>query len=53
MCIRDRVSHDMLGLNCGGYVPSFVRAYADLKSVIQKATKDYCDEVKKGEFPEE
>ena len=47
------VSHDMLGLNCGGYVPSFVRAYADLKSVIQKATKDYCKEVKDGKFPEE
>ena len=47
------VSHDMLGLNCGGYVPSFVRAYADLKSVIQQATKDYCKEVKDGKFPEE
>ena len=47
------VSHDMLGLNCGGYVPSFVRAYADLKSVIQKATEDYCQEVKEGKFPEE
>lgn len=47
------VSHDMLGLNCGGYVPSFVKAYADLKSVIQQATQDYCDEVKEGKFPEE
>ena len=47
------VSHDMLGLNCGGYVPSFVRAYADLKSVIQQSTKDYCKEVKDGKFPEE
>ena len=47
------VSHDMLGLNCGGYVPSFVKAYADLKSVIQQATQEYCDEVKAGTFPEE
>jgi 3-methyl-2-oxobutanoate hydroxymethyltransferase len=47
------VSHDMLGFHCGGYVPSFVKAYADLESTIRKATQEYCKEVKEGKFPEE
>ena len=45
------VSHDMLGLNCGGYVPSFVKAYADLRTTVSKATSDYCQDVKAGSFP--
>lgn len=46
------VSHDMLGLNCGGYVPSFVKAYANLESSIREATQNYCEEVREGKFPE-
>ena len=46
------VINDMLGLT-SGYVPSFVKAYADLKSTIQDAAKQWCDDVKSREFPSE
>lgn len=45
------VSHDMLGFNAGGFVPSFVREYADLQSVISKAVSSYCQDVRQGDFP--
>ena len=44
------VINDLLGLT-SGYVPKFVKAYADLKSVITAAVTQYRDEVRDGEFP--
>lgn len=46
------VTPDMLGLN-SGYVPSFVKAYADLKTQILAASQTWQSEVKNGEFPGE
>lgn len=46
------VINDMLGLT-DGYVPSFVKAYADLKGTIQGAVTRWCGEVREGEFPNE
>ena len=46
------VNNDMLGLTADGYVPSFVKAYADLQGTILNAAKEYCKEVKSGEFPD-
>ena len=43
------VMHDLLGLN--EKVPSFVKKYADLASVVRNAFAAYVDEVKKGDFP--
>lgn len=45
------VCNDMLGLSCD-YVPSFVKAYADLGSAIETAAKTWCDEVRESEFPD-
>ena len=45
------VLHDMLGI-CDGYVPSFVKKYADLQANIRNAVAEYVNEVKNGEFPE-
>jgi 3-methyl-2-oxobutanoate hydroxymethyltransferase len=45
------VIHDLLGLT-SGYVPRFVKAYADLKTTISDAVVRYRDEVRKGEFPD-
>lgn len=45
------VVNDMLGLN-SGYVPSFVKAYADLKTQIGSAVGQWCDEVKSKTFPD-
>lgn len=44
------VGHDLLGL-FEGYIPRFVRRYADLKSAIQDAFTRYVEDVKRGEFP--
>jgi 3-methyl-2-oxobutanoate hydroxymethyltransferase len=44
------VTHDLLGLT-SGYVPKFVRQYADLKSVISGAVARYREEVQSGRFP--
>lgn len=44
------VVNDMLGLT-SGYVPSFVKAYANLTETIQSAAKQWCDEVKDQSFP--
>ncbi|MCA9268648.1 MAG: 3-methyl-2-oxobutanoate hydroxymethyltransferase, partial [Planctomycetales bacterium] len=44
------VLNDVLGLTCG-YVPRFVKAYADLRSTIQGAVRQYCREVADGQFP--
>ncbi len=44
------VSSDLLGLT-SGYVPRFVKQYADLRSVITSAATKYRDEVQNGTFP--
>lgn len=44
------VAEDMLGLT-GDYIPRFVKRYADMESVIEKAVKQYADEVRKRIFP--
>jgi 3-methyl-2-oxobutanoate hydroxymethyltransferase len=44
------VVHDLLGLT-SGYVPSFVKQYANLGDTIQQAVRQYCDDVRSGSFP--
>jgi 3-methyl-2-oxobutanoate hydroxymethyltransferase len=44
------VTHDLLGLT-SGYVPRFVKPYADLKTIITDAVTRYRDEVRDGQFP--
>lgn len=44
------VVNDMLGLT-SGYVPRFVKTYADLRGIIVEAAARYRDEVRSGEFP--
>ena len=43
------VTDDMLGLS--GFYPKFVKKYADLKRIIEKAIKKYTREVKLEKFP--
>ena len=44
------VTHDLLGLT-SGYVPKFVKQYADLRSVVSDAAARYRDDVQAGRFP--
>jgi 3-methyl-2-oxobutanoate hydroxymethyltransferase len=44
------VVHDLLGLT-SGYVPKFVRPYADLKGLIHGAVSQFRDDVRQGTFP--
>ncbi|MEX2092757.1 MAG: 3-methyl-2-oxobutanoate hydroxymethyltransferase [Pirellulales bacterium] len=44
------VLHDLLGIT-PGYVPKFVKAYADLKTEVTRAVAEYRDEVRSGKFP--
>src|SRR5262245_53661281 len=44
------VLHDLLGLT-SGYVPKFVRKYADLKTIITDAVTSYRDDARDGKFP--
>ena len=44
------VTNDLLGLT-SGYVPRFVKAYADLQGVISKAVGQFRDDVRSGKFP--
>ncbi|HEX5470323.1 MAG TPA: 3-methyl-2-oxobutanoate hydroxymethyltransferase [Lacipirellulaceae bacterium] len=44
------VLHDLLGIT-SGYMPRFVKPYADLKTEITRAVNQYRDEVRSGVFP--
>ena len=44
------VTNDMLGWN-SGYVPKFVRTYANLRDASVKAVVQYCEDVLSGKFP--
>ena len=44
------VLHDLLGIT-SGYMPRFVKAYADLKTEITGAVAEYRKEVRDGKFP--
>ncbi len=46
------VWHDLLGLY-EGHAPRFVKQYAEVASVMQRAVAEYADEVRDGSFPEE
>lgn len=42
---------DMLGL-FEDFKPKFVKKYANIREVIKKAVKEYCEEVREGTFPD-
>lgn len=44
------VIHDLVGLSAEP-LPRFVKKYANLREAMEKATKEYVDDVKKGAFP--
>lgn len=44
------VTNDMLGWN-SGYVPKFVRRFADLRGAASDAVSQFCKEVRQGTFP--
>ncbi len=44
------VTHDLLGLT-SGYVPRFVKPYADIGAVVTKAVTEFRDDVRAGKFP--
>lgn len=46
------VMHDMLGIN-KDFSPRFLRRYANLADIMDKAVKDYIEDVKSGDFPNE
>jgi len=44
------VVHDLLGLTFG-QTPKFAREYANVREIISKAVREYCDDVREGGFP--
>ena len=46
------VLHDMIGLN-QDFSPRFLRRYADVQGVMNKAIQQYVEDVKSGDFPNE
>jgi 3-methyl-2-oxobutanoate hydroxymethyltransferase len=46
------VFHDMVGCK-GGYLPKFVKPYADLHGLIMTAVTAYRDDVRSGAFPDD
>ncbi|MGZ5515323.1 MAG: 3-methyl-2-oxobutanoate hydroxymethyltransferase, partial [Candidatus Aminicenantales bacterium] len=46
------VLHDMLGFSTG-YLPKFVRKYADVHGVITGAVRAYAADVREGRFPDD
>jgi 3-methyl-2-oxobutanoate hydroxymethyltransferase len=45
------VSEDMLGLTASGYVPKFVKKYADLSPAISEAVAQFAADVRSRNFP--
>jgi 3-methyl-2-oxobutanoate hydroxymethyltransferase len=45
------VFHDLVGYS-DGYLPKFVKKYADIHQLISRAIKDYIDDVRGGRFPD-
>jgi 3-methyl-2-oxobutanoate hydroxymethyltransferase len=45
------VFHDLVGYS-DGYLPKFVKKYADIHQLISRAVKDYIDDVRGGKFPD-
>ncbi|MDP7142296.1 MAG: 3-methyl-2-oxobutanoate hydroxymethyltransferase [Alphaproteobacteria bacterium] len=45
------VTEDLLGIT-GGYVPSFVKQYADLAETVRNSVGAYAQDVKQGDFPQ-
>lgn len=46
------VMHDMLGINTG-FSPRFLRRYANLAEIMNKAISQYVADVKSGDFPDD
>lgn len=46
------VFHDLVGYS-NGYLPKFVKKFADLHDIISKAVEEYIIEVKEGRFPDD
>jgi 3-methyl-2-oxobutanoate hydroxymethyltransferase len=46
------VLHDMLGFSAG-YMPKFVRKYADIHGVVDGAVRAYAVDVREGRFPDD
>jgi 3-methyl-2-oxobutanoate hydroxymethyltransferase len=44
------VVHDLLGLSFN-QTPKFARQYANVREIIAKAAKEYCEDVRGGMFP--
>jgi len=44
------VFHDLVGY-ANGYLPKFVKKYADIHGILNKAIKGYVEDVQAGEFP--
>jgi len=44
------VFHDLVGY-ANGYLPKFVRRYADIHGILDKAVKEYIADVLRGKFP--
>ncbi|MBO8129305.1 MAG: 3-methyl-2-oxobutanoate hydroxymethyltransferase [Peptococcaceae bacterium] len=47
------VTHDMLGYTVGGFMPKFVKKYADVAVEIRRAVEAFRDEVRERKFPTE
>ncbi len=46
------VFHDLVGYS-NGYLPKFVKKYADIHELINRAVEEYIEDVKKGNFPDD
>ncbi len=46
------VFHDLVGYS-NGYLPKFVKKYADIHQLINQAVQEYMEDVKKGNFPDD
>ncbi len=44
------VTHDMIGFN-SGYLPKFVRQFADVRGTISEAASAYCKAIQESKFP--